>query len=72
MQRGQKTLRADYLSQICPLEQTACLRSVNGRISLHKLQCSGKVCLFIFFKICPISTWEYTAVSIVYSETAAY
>lgn len=47
-----------YLSQTCPLEHTACLRSVKGKISLHKLQCSGKVCLFIFFRMCPISTWE--------------
>lgn len=46
----------DYLSQMWPLEQTACLRSVKGRISLHRLQCSGKVCLFIFFRMCPIST----------------
>lgn len=46
-----------YRSQMWPLEQTACLRSVKGRISLHRLQCSGKVCLFIFFEIWPISTW---------------
>ena len=53
---GWKHAKAAYRSQMWPLEQTACLRSVNGKISLHKLQCSGKVCLFIFFEMCPIST----------------
>lgn len=54
---GEKLRRIEhYLSQMWPLEHTACLRSVKGRISLHKLQCSGKVCLFIFFRMCPIST----------------
>ena len=54
--RAGKRAKAAYRSQMWPLEQTACLRSVNGKISLHKLQCSGKVCLFIFFEMCPIST----------------
>lgn len=57
-EEGKSSVRAHYLSQMWPLEQTACLRSVKGRISLHKLQCSGKVCLFIFFRMCPISTWN--------------
>lgn len=38
-----------YLSHMCPLLHTACLRSVKGRTSLHRLQYSGNVCLFIFF-----------------------
>ena len=45
-----------HLSHRWPLGHTACRRSLKGSMSLHRLQYSGNVCLFIFLQTCPIRT----------------